>query len=120
MAEYLCSCYPTFLTPNWHIDENWLSKTAQAGLSLSMSNHPHSPETKSAMPNILQCDRCRFFVDSPWMVCGVNPNGPTGSTCPDFQASSHRGSREAAPEFNRTLRNHTCPGKANPTKLRGR
>lgn len=38
------------------------------------------------MPKVPDCDRCRFYVHSPYMVCGVNPCGPEGDTCPDFIA----------------------------------
>ncbi|MEN8445516.1 MAG: hypothetical protein ABG776_10950 [Cyanobacteria bacterium J06555_13] len=40
------------------------------------------------MPKISECDRCQYFVNSPYMVCGVNPGGPEGNTCEDFSPSA--------------------------------
>ena len=36
------------------------------------------------MPKIPDCDRCRFYACSPYMVCGVNPCSSSGNECPDF------------------------------------
>lgn len=38
------------------------------------------------MPKISDCERCRFYAHTPYMVCGVNPCGPEGDECPDFEA----------------------------------
>ena len=32
------------------------------------------------------CDRCQYFLHSPYLVCAVNPCGPIGGTCEDFSA----------------------------------
>ncbi|MEM8614789.1 MAG: hypothetical protein AAGF93_22465 [Cyanobacteria bacterium P01_H01_bin.105] len=39
------------------------------------------------MPKIPDCDRCRYYANSPYMVCGVNPCGVKGNSCPDFEAT---------------------------------
>lgn len=38
------------------------------------------------MPKIKACDRCHFFLHSPYLVCGINPSGPEGEICEDFKA----------------------------------
>ncbi|MGC1217097.1 MAG: hypothetical protein WA783_17290 [Phormidesmis sp.] len=40
------------------------------------------------MPKIPNCNRCQSFLHSPYLVCAVNPCGPTGSTCEDFSATA--------------------------------
>lgn len=40
------------------------------------------------MPKIPKCDRCQYFLHSPYLICAVNPHGPDGSTCEDFAAIS--------------------------------
>ena len=40
------------------------------------------------MPKISDCDRCQYFANSPYMVCGVNPCSPRGDACEDFAASA--------------------------------
>ena len=42
------------------------------------------------MAKITGCDRCSFYAHTPYMVCGVNPCGPTGSECSDFDAVAPR------------------------------
>lgn len=37
------------------------------------------------MAKIPDCDRCRFYAHSPYMVCGISPSGPEGSSCPEFE-----------------------------------
>jgi hypothetical protein len=50
-----------------------------------------------SMPKISECDRCHYFLNSPYLVCGVNPSGPEGSTCEDFRAiTPDGGGTEAA------------------------
>ena len=39
------------------------------------------------MSKIPECDRCQYFVNSPYLVCGVNPYGPADDTCEDFSAT---------------------------------
>lgn len=34
------------------------------------------------------CDRCRLFAHSPYLICAVHPAGPTTNPCPDFEALS--------------------------------
>ncbi|MEM9446448.1 MAG: DUF6464 family protein [Verrucomicrobiota bacterium] len=38
------------------------------------------------MPKTPDCDHCHFYARSPYMVCGVNPSGPEGDECPDYEA----------------------------------
>ncbi|PZO50930.1 MAG: hypothetical protein DCF15_15295 [Phormidesmis priestleyi] len=38
------------------------------------------------MPKIPECDRCQYFLHSPYIVCAVNPFGPASLTCEDFSA----------------------------------
>lgn len=47
------------------------------------------------MPKISDCDRCRYFANSPHIVCGVNPCGPRGDTCEDFSAVSDPPKRQS-------------------------
>jgi hypothetical protein len=39
------------------------------------------------MPGIPDCRRCHYFLNSPYLICGINPSGPEGSTCQDFKES---------------------------------
>lgn len=41
------------------------------------------------------CHRCQYFLNSPHLVCAVNPRGPASETCDDFEAIAPV---EAAPE----------------------
>jgi len=36
------------------------------------------------MPKIPACDRCFYYLQSPYLICAVNPCGPVGKTCKDF------------------------------------
>ncbi|MEB3219947.1 MAG: hypothetical protein VKN72_27460 [Nostocales cyanobacterium 94392] len=36
------------------------------------------------MPKIPECDRCRFYCGSHYLVCAVLPNGPDGRECYHF------------------------------------
>jgi hypothetical protein len=47
------------------------------------------------MPKTPDCDRCQYFLHNLHLVCAVNPNGPAGETCDDFNESAKAG---AAPE----------------------
>ena len=38
------------------------------------------------MPKIPDCDRCQYFANSPHIVCGIHPYGPTEEICEDFVA----------------------------------
>jgi hypothetical protein len=38
------------------------------------------------MPKISDCDHCQYYLHSPHLVCAVNPCGPLGLTCKDFNA----------------------------------
>ena len=38
------------------------------------------------MLKILECDLCQYFANSPYMVCGIHPCGPTEEICEDFSA----------------------------------
>jgi hypothetical protein len=38
------------------------------------------------MPKILDCDRCQHYLHSLYLICAVNPCGPAGETCDDFNA----------------------------------
>lgn len=49
------------------------------------------------MPKIPECERCQYFANSPYMVCGINPCGPEGSTCEDFAALSEGAAVEKEP-----------------------
>ena len=40
------------------------------------------------MPKIPDCDRCQYFLRSPFLVCAVNPCGPDGDSCSEFEAST--------------------------------
>lgn len=37
------------------------------------------------MPKIPECDRCLLYSPSPYIVCGVHPEGVEGSNCIDFR-----------------------------------
>jgi hypothetical protein len=39
------------------------------------------------VPKILQCDRCNYNAQSPYLVCAVHPSGVDGDYCPDFESS---------------------------------
>lgn len=39
------------------------------------------------MPKIPECNRCQYFSQSLYLVCGINPSGPAGETCDDFEAT---------------------------------
>lgn len=54
------------------------------------------------MPKIPDCDslrrpchRCQYFLNSSYLICAVNPCGPTSENCDDFEAIAQA---EAAPE----------------------
>lgn len=47
--------------------------------------------TADSMPKIPECDRCQYFINSPYLVCGVNPCGPKGNTCDDFAPHADAG-----------------------------
>jgi hypothetical protein len=47
------------------------------------------------MPKIRDCDRCQYYLHSSYLVCAVNPCGPAGETCDDFNATPRA---DAAPE----------------------
>ena len=38
------------------------------------------------MQKLLACDRCRYFANSPYIVCSLHPGGPVGDACEDFSA----------------------------------
>ncbi|EKU96969.1 hypothetical protein Lepto7375DRAFT_0899 [Leptolyngbya sp. PCC 7375] len=60
------------------------------GQTLTRKN-PGTTANVTDMPKIPDCDRCRFYAHSPYMICGVNPCGPTGDECLDFDAIAPRG-----------------------------
>lgn len=37
------------------------------------------------MPKTPDCDRCRFNARNYLLLCAVNPVGPTGDICADFE-----------------------------------
>ena len=37
------------------------------------------------MPKIPECDCCLFYSPSPYLVCGVHPEGVEGDSCIDFR-----------------------------------
>jgi hypothetical protein len=41
------------------------------------------------------CHLCQYFLNSPHLVCAVNPCGPEGSTCEDFRAIAPSGTEAA-------------------------
>jgi hypothetical protein len=41
------------------------------------------------------CHRCQYFLNSPHLICAVNPCGPAGETCDDFEAIAQA---DTAPE----------------------
>jgi predicted RNA-binding Zn-ribbon protein involved in translation (DUF1610 family) len=45
------------------------------------------------MPKISDCDRCRFNACNYYLLCAVNPTGPPGSVCHDFEADPELGGR---------------------------
>jgi hypothetical protein len=47
------------------------------------------------MAKISECDRCQYFLNSPHLVCAVNPCGPEGLTCEDFRAITPSGTEPA-------------------------
>ena len=38
------------------------------------------------MAKIPDCDRCRFYAHSAYLVCSAHPNGPEDNNCADFEA----------------------------------
>ena len=40
------------------------------------------------MPKIPDCHLCQYYLHSPHLVCAVNPCGPAGETCDDFEATA--------------------------------
>ena len=38
------------------------------------------------MAKLPECDHCQYCLNSPYLVCAVNPHGPEGLTCDDFLA----------------------------------
>lgn len=47
------------------------------------------------MLKIPECDRCQYFANSPYMVCGIHPCGPMGGTCKDFSTIAEYSEAEA-------------------------
>lgn len=35
------------------------------------------------MPKLPECDRCQIYSYTPYLVCGVHPDGPSTLSCPD-------------------------------------
>ncbi|MEM9091990.1 MAG: hypothetical protein AAGC93_25050 [Cyanobacteria bacterium P01_F01_bin.53] len=56
-----------------------------------------SEKSSTPMPKIPECDSCQYFVNSPYMVCGVNPSGPEGNTCEDFSPSAEATATQGRP-----------------------
>jgi hypothetical protein len=39
------------------------------------------------MPKIPDCDRCKLFSHTKYLVCAVHPAGPEGKYCRDFETA---------------------------------
>lgn len=39
------------------------------------------------MSKLPECAHCQYCLNSPYLVCAVNPHGPEGLTCNDFVAA---------------------------------
>jgi len=39
------------------------------------------------MPKISDCDRCRLYSQTSYLVCAVHPYGPVGDYCQDFESA---------------------------------
>ena len=42
------------------------------------------------MTEIPDCDRCRLYAHSPYLVCSIHPTGPENDTCTDFETMDVR------------------------------
>lgn len=42
------------------------------------------------MAKIPDCDLCRLYAHSAYLVCSVHPTGPEGNSCADFEAVAVR------------------------------
>ena len=51
------------------------------------------------MPKIPECDRCLLYSPSPYIVCGVHPEGVEGSNCIDFRADQKKEPEEKKYSF---------------------
>lgn len=43
--------------------------------------------TVLTMAKLPECAHCQYCLNSPYLVCGVNPHGHEGLTCNDFVAT---------------------------------
>lgn len=73
----------------------WVAKGSQ-----SQSDKLPSIPIVSAMSKISDCDslerlcrHCQYFLHSPYLICAVNPHGPEGPTCEDFEAIAQSDSK---------------------------
>ena len=50
------------------------------------------------MAKIPDCDRCRFFASSPYLVCALHPGGPETDICPDYSELDFQTTEEEDPD----------------------